>query len=593
MKLKKWAGLLLVMLILCVANIHIANAQETSNQISDKQNYGVEFESASPIPEEVYINPMYKDTNVQFSDSNTFENKQPLAGSGQTFSSVSDAGKYLRDAMVKRQTSVTFIINKGYYSGLAHDIFNYAVDENNASGSSQGDYLYSNFSGYEVSGYSSSTKSLITYKMEYLSTYDQEQQVNSAVRSVLSSLNVSNKDDYTKVKAVHDYIVKNIKYDDSLANHSTYNAIVEKNVVCQGFASLTYKMLKELKVGVRYITGNDSTHAWNIAKVNGKWYNVDNTWDENLTAEYSTVSYVFFLKNNSDFIDHTRDAEYNDSSFNSKYPMAQTSYSVDSTGTTGVAVTSVSLNKKSLNLKIGQTDSLSAKVSPSNADNKDVTWSSNNTSVVTVDANGSVAAIGAGTATITCTAKDGSGKSATCSVKVIDGKVKVSSISLNQRNLNLVIGKTSTIVARISPSKATNKEVTWTSSDENVATVDKNGTVTAVGVGTAKITCTATDGSGKTATATVKVTDGKIKVKSLTLNKTSLSLTAGSTSTLIARISPSNATDKEVTWTSSDESIATVDENGKVTAVSAGTVTITCRANDGSEKYSTCVIIVK
>lgn len=118
----------------------------------------------------------------------------------------------------------------------------------------------------------------------------------------------------------------NIQYDYSLQNYSAYNAIVQKSVVCQGFSSLTYKMLKELGVGVRYISGmgNGGRHAWNIVRIGGKWYNIDNTWDENLSS-YSNLSYEYFLKSNNDFGGHIRDSEY-DGSFNQKYPMASASY---------------------------------------------------------------------------------------------------------------------------------------------------------------------------------------------------------------------------------------------------------------------------
>jgi uncharacterized protein YjdB len=609
MKMKKWTGLLVLgMLIFSATNIKVVKAIETSSTINSNEinistttpekTYSVDLAKSSiKTISSDYVNPMYKGLDKPLPNYSTFKSAPSLAGtSGETFSTVNEASSYFRQQMVNRASVISFTINKPYYDGIDKNIFDLAVAESNSSGSSQGDYLYAHFSSYSLSGYSSSSQTMLQFQMEYLSDYNQEQAVNSTVQSVLSSLNVYGKDDYTKTKAVHDYIVQNINYDYSLQKYSAYNAIVEKDVVCQGFASLTYKMLKDLGVGVRFISGmgNGGKHAWNIVKINGQWYNVDNTWDENGTSG-SNISYEFFLKNNSDFIDHIRDPEY-DGSFNKSYPMAIASYVYGSTPVTpvatGISVSSISLNTTSLNLQVGSAGKFITSILPSNASNKEVLWKSSNTNVATVATDGTIKAVGAGTATITCTANDGSGQVATGTVTVTEATVKVTSIRLNQRNLNWVIGKTGILTATLSPSKATNKEVIWESSDINVATVDANGNVTAIGVGTATITCTASDGSNKSATCTVKVTDGKVKVESLRLNQRNLNWVIGKTGRIAATLSPSKATNKEVIWESSDINVATVDANGNVTAIGVGTATITCTAKDGSNKSAICTIKV-
>ena len=165
-----------------------------------------------------------------------------------------------------------------------------------------------------------------------------------------------------------------------------------------------------------------------------------------------------------------------------------------------VPVTSVSLDKTSLELTEGGTDTLTATITPNNATNKNVTWESSNTSVATVDANGLVTAVSAGTATITVTAD---GKSATCTVTVTAATVPVTGVTMNKTSTSLYVGDTETLTATVQPSDATNKTVTWTSSNPSVATVE-NGVVTAVGAGTATITVTTEDGT-KTATCTVTV----------------------------------------------------------------------------------------
>lgn len=245
-----------------------------------------------------------------------------------------------------------------------------------------------------------------------------------------------------------------------------------------------------------------------------------------------------------------------------------------------VDVSSIELDQTKLTLGVGKKAKLIVTIKPENARDKSVTWSSSNTDVVTVDKNGNVTAIKAGTATITVTTKDGKYK-AEAEVTVQTDVVNVKGVSLDKTSLNLKVNETSTLKATVKPSDATNKSVTWSSSDSNVASVDNNGKVTAKAAGTATITVTTKDGNYK---ATCKVTVTSIKVTGITLDKTSFEINVGSETTLTATIKPSDATNKGVTWLSSDSSVASVDENGKVTAKKAGTATITVTTKDGSFK---------
>ena len=165
-------------------------------------------------------------------------------------------------------------------------------------------------------------------------------------------------------------------------------------------------------------------------------------------------------------------------------------------------VTSITLSSSSLTLTKGATQKLSATVSPTTASNNSVIWSSSNTTVATVSADGLVTAVAAGSATITCTAKDGSGVKATCAVTV---KQPVTGISLSSSSITLTEGATQKLTATVSPTTASNKSVTWSSSNTKVATVSADGLVTAVAAGSATITCTAKDGSGAKATCAVTV----------------------------------------------------------------------------------------
>ena len=239
-----------------------------------------------------------------------------------------------------------------------------------------------------------------------------------------------------------------------------------------------------------------------------------------------------------------------------------------------VSVTSITLDKTSLSMKVGETETIIATVNPDNATDKTVTWGSSDVSVATV-ADGIVTAKSPGTVTVT--AKSGI-CTTDCNVTVT---VDIESLSLDKTNLSLSIGETAQLTATVKPDNATDKNVSWTSSDETVAKVD-DGKVTAVKSGKATITAKC---GGKIAECAVTVT---VSTGSVTLDKTSLSLTVGETVQLTATVKPDDATDKNVTWTSSDESVAKV-VNGKVTAVKSGKATITAKCGG---KTAECAVIV-
>ena len=253
-----------------------------------------------------------------------------------------------------------------------------------------------------------------------------------------------------------------------------------------------------------------------------------------------------------------------------------------------VAVTGVSLDKTELTLKSGEKATLTATVTPEDATDKTVTWTTSDAAVVAVD-KGEVLAGKPGKATITVKTKDG-GKTATCSITVEAATVAVTGVSLDKTELSLTEGGSATLKATVTPEDATDKTVSWKSSDSAVATVDENGKVTAVKAGSATITVTTKDGS-KTATCKVTVTAATVAVTGVSLDKTELSLTEGGSATLKATVTPEDATDKTVSWKSSDSAVATVDESGKVTAVKAGSATITVTTKDGG-KTATCKVTV-
>ena len=197
----------------------------------------------------------------------------------------------------------------------------------------EGDYLKWHCQGWTVkatiSGNSNEGYDLnIFYDVSYLSSLEQEEKVDEEVSNLLKSLDLSNKTDYQKVKAIYDYICSNVTYDHDNLNDESYSlkytayaALINKTAVCQGYASLFYRLALDAGVDTRVISGEaGGPHAWNIVKLNGKYYNLDSTWD----AGRST--YAYFLKNTNDFDDHVRDNDYQSNEFIEEYPMWDESY---------------------------------------------------------------------------------------------------------------------------------------------------------------------------------------------------------------------------------------------------------------------------
>ncbi len=242
--------------------------------------------------------------------------------------------------------------------------------------------------------------------------------------------------------------------------------------------------------------------------------------------------------------------------------------------------TGVSLNTSSIELSVGQNYTLTATVEPPDASNTSVTWTSSNESVATVT-DGVVSAVSEGTSKITVKTVDG-GFEATCDVNVV---VPVTGVSLDEGPIDLFTGDTYQLTETVLPENATNKSVTWSSNNEGAALVS-DGLVSAIGDGEATITVTTVDGSFE-ATCVVKVTT---PVTGVSLNKETLVLELEDTDTLIATVEPSDATNKSVTWASSDESVATVSD-GVVSAVAEGDATITVTTVDG-DFTATCDVSV-
>lgn len=238
--------------------------------------------------------------------------------------------------------------------------------------------------------------------------------------------------------------------------------------------------------------------------------------------------------------------------------------------TVGVGVEKIELDKSELSLKKGESASLNATIFPENASDKSLKWGSSDVSVATVDAYGNVKAEGNGEATVFVSSSDG-GFTAYCNVKV---GTPVTGISLDPREFTLeTIGSSFTIKPVISPEDASDLGVVWESADTKVVSVASDGTVTAIGPGTTTVKATTNDGSF-TSNCVVSV---KSPAQHVSLDKTSLKLLEGESGKLTATVYPLNSTQKTLTWVSDHPDVASVDNEGNVTARKAGTATVTVK----------------
>ena len=240
-----------------------------------------------------------------------------------------------------------------------------------------------------------------------------------------------------------------------------------------------------------------------------------------------------------------------------------------------VPITGIRFSNSNETILVGSTQKLSVIVTPSNASNQSLSYTSSNSNVATVDSEGNVKGITVGEAYLTVSA---AGYQAVANIKVIN-TISLNSISIS-KNLQLKEQSSSTLNVTFNPSNATNKKVTWKSSNPNVATVDSSGNVKAIAPGTATITVISSDG-GKVATCNVEVIALSKKLTGISLNKTELTMELDAEETLTVNFNPEYAENKNIKWSSSNTKIAKV-SNGKITPVKPGKVEIKAVSEDGN-----------
>lgn len=257
-----------------------------------------------------------------------------------------------------------------------------------------------------------------------------------------------------------------------------------------------------------------------------------------------------------------------------------------------IAVTSVVLGNTELTLVEGEEEKLAVAVTPENATDKSVVWESGNESVATVSQEGLVTAVGEGKATITVKTNDG-GFSASCEVTVKKKVIAVTGVKLSAASMTLREGDRGKLTVTVEPANATNKNVKWWTSDLDIVSVGSTlggstGYVEARKAGTATVTVKTEDGEFS-ASCEITVEKKEVPVTGIALEQSSLLLPVGNTFTIRAHVQPSNATDQNIKWGSSNGGVATVDQTGKVTAVAAGTADIIATL---AGKFARCTVQV-
>lgn len=254
-----------------------------------------------------------------------------------------------------------------------------------------------------------------------------------------------------------------------------------------------------------------------------------------------------------------------------------------------VSIEAITLDKSEVEGYQGVTVQLTATVTPVDAANKKVLWSSSDPNVAEVDEAGRVKLLGGGTAVITATSEERPEIQATCSVSVI---VPATGVKLSEKEVKGAAEETRQLTVTITPDDATKKDVVWSSSNANVVVVDETGLVTFVGEGTAVITVALENYPSVKATCQVTVQNPVIANR-VTLNKSRYRGEVGETLQLTANVRPFDAVNKNVLWSSSDMNVAMVDEIGLVTLVGGGTAVITVALEANPDVTATCDVTVE
>lgn len=257
-----------------------------------------------------------------------------------------------------------------------------------------------------------------------------------------------------------------------------------------------------------------------------------------------------------------------------------------------ILIQSIRMNPSTKSLTIGESFQLEVEILPTNATECLVSWTSTNSDVVSVTAEGLITALSEGSAQIIATTTDGSNLSALCKIEVEMDFVPVTQILINTSECSMPVGETFQLSATITPQNATNQDIAWSSTNPAIATVSQEGKVEGISEGTAVIIASTKDGSNLSSTSIVNVYKESVYINEIILNPTTFTGKIGDTFTISVSVQPENASNKMLQWTSSDSNVATVD-NGFVKLLDEGNVVVSAKSCDGSEVEGICTIKVE
>ncbi len=331
-------GIVLILSVFLLSSLSImsVHAERCGEEItiSDPIIYTDPFCADDPVPEIDLANKQIQNSTQSVSE--------------ETYTTVEEAGAFLRQEMVDREENVVVNIAiprsdtpTADRNRVWREVLNSAFEH--TGNPIEGDYLRWHSGAVSSSGTSYTFEDDVMllhlkYTAAYYSTLEQEQELTAAIQSLLQELNLEGKSDYEKVRLIYDYICQNVTYDYDNLNDDTYvlkrtayAALINHTAVCQGYANLFYRLLMEAGINNRIIAGKsrNETHAWNNIKLDDLYYNADSTWDA------GRISYNYFLRCNDYFTDHVRGnpstvpgltIDYESEEFNAAYPMSLMDY---------------------------------------------------------------------------------------------------------------------------------------------------------------------------------------------------------------------------------------------------------------------------
>ncbi len=414
--MKKRICAMIVLLAFCMGCLPYAQAENTTQGET----------SRTDTMSITVVNPLYADVidaddlvsasedETSLSSSLVTPKSSSQPATAEQYENIDEAAAFVRSQMVNRQATIAFSYEAVGESdekvSIVKQIVQEALDE--TDNLTQGDYLRWQYGGYScnIQEYivdnddgTSTYHYKFIYTFTYYTTADQERELNTAIEQALDSLDLDGATTYQKIERIYNYVCQHVDYDYDTVGDSTtgkytaYSALIKGTAVCQGYALLMYRMLREEGISIRIIAGIATTsgenHAWNIVCIGDSYYYLDSTWDSSAEGDYA-----YFLRGSDDFTGHEAWDDYTTQAFQTAYPISANSYTaseadapnasanVAASGTCGSAVTWSLSNDGVLTLR-GSGDM-------SNYTSDGAPWAGKSDSITSVDIGYGITSIG-------------------------------------------------------------------------------------------------------------------------------------------------------------------------------------------------------